>query len=265
MFGIFSVLYSVHNDGWTRSYPDNFMTAAMLLMFVLLGKTLEAEAKARTSSALETLIGQQAKNAILLETRPVDASKSQQATGDLKDGEYEVVGEREIPTELIQHGDLLKVVRGMTCPADGIIVSGSGEMNEALITGEVFPVVKNIDDHVIGGAILKEGMIHFRVTEVGEKSVLHQIISLVENAQMQKAPIQQTADKIAGVFALVVTGIAVCVFFVWYGLLKFEIIERTPELFLAGSDFVVAFTFAISTLVVACPCAMGLATPTAIM
>lgn len=254
----------MYNDGWTRSYPDNFMTAAMLLMFVLLGKTLEAEAKARTSSALETLIGQQAKNAILLETRPIDRSNSS-STEELKEGEYEVVSEREIPTDLIQHGDLLKVVRGMTCPADGIIVSGSGEMNEALITGEVFPVVKKIDDHVIGGAILKEGSIHFRVTEVGEKSVLHQIISLVENAQMQKAPIQQTADTIAGIFALVVTGIAFCVFFVWYGLLKFDIIERTPELYMAGSDFVVAFTFAISTLVVACPCAMGLATPTAIM
>jgi P-type Cu+ transporter len=182
------------------------------------------------------------------------------------DGEcdYYVESERVISTDLLEENDLVKVVRGMTIPVDGEIVHGSGEVNEALITGEAMPVNKSINDEVIGGTQLLEGVLHVKVRTVPENSVLQQIIKLVENAQMEKAPIQQMADGIAGVFALVVIAISVFVFFLWLTLLKFDLVSREflpPNL----SDFVIAFTFSISSLVVACPCAMGLATPTAIM
>ncbi|CAM9273959.1 unnamed protein product, partial [Ectocarpus fasciculatus] len=263
-FGLFSLIHSyiIHSSGNVgeneeiQSGGDSFMTSAMLIMFILLGKTLEAEAKAKTSFALETLVGQQAKMAILLK---------------LGSAEYTVIGEREVEADLLQVGDYVKVVRGMTCPADGDISYGSGEVNEALITGEAFPVFKKVGDRVIGGSVLKEGVVHVRVTETPEKCVLKQIITLVEHAQMKKAPLQQSADKIAGQFAIVVFALAVVVFVVWIILLMAgivdidDLLDDHDETSPATSPFTTAFTFAISTLVVACPCAMGLATPTAIM
>ena len=178
--------------------------------------------------------------------------------------DYFVESERVISTDLLEENDIVKVVRGMTIPVDGEIIHGAGEVNEALITGEAMPVNKSVHDDVIGGTQLQEGILHVRVRTVPECSVLQQIIKLVENAQMEKAPIQQMADQIAGVFALIVISISVVVFVLWLTLLKFEMISREylpPNL----SDFVIAFTFSISSLVVACPCAMGLATPAAIM
>lgn len=277
-FGLFSLIHSyiIHSSGNVgeneeiQSGGDSFMTSAMLIMFILLGKTLEAEAKAKTSFALETLVGQQAKMAILLKLGSVEESNltSQPSAAE---AEYTVIGEREVEADLLQVGDYVKVVRGMTCPADGDISYGSGEVNEALITGEAFPVFKKVGDRVIGGSVLKEGVVHVRVTETPEKCVLKQIITLVEHAQMKKAPLQQSADKIAGQFAIVVFALAVVVFVVWIILLMAgivdidDLLDDHDETSPATSPFTTAFTFAISTLVVACPCAMGLATPTAIM
>lgn len=177
---------------------------------------------------------------------------------------YEVISERSVPSELLSEGDLVKVVRGMIIPSDGEVVLGGGEVNESLITGEALPVSKCVGDDVIGGTQLVEGLLHIRVRSLPENSVLSQIIKLVENAQMKKAPIQRTADSIAGVFAVCVIGVAVAVFIMWHILLAHYLVPRwmLPQ---NVSNFVVAFTFSISTLVVACPCAMGLATPTAIM
>ena len=278
LFGLFSLIHSyvIHSTGNVgeheeiQSGGDSFMTSAMLIMFVLLGKTLEAEAKAKTSFALETLVGQQAKMAILLKLGSAEESKLP-AQPNAAETEYTVVGEREVEADLLEVGDYVKVVRGMTCPADGDVTHGSGEVNEALITGEAFPVFKKVGDRVIGGSVLKEGILHVRVTETPEKCVLKQIITLVEHAQMKKAPLQQSADKIAGQFAIVVFLLAVMVFIVWIILLTTGIVnvddflddhDRASP---STSPFTTAFTFAISTLVVACPCAMGLATPTAIM
>lgn len=279
IFGVFSLIHSsmtsdVNSETCESAGGDNFMTSAMLIMFVLLGKTLEAEAKAKTSFALETLICQQAKVAILLTIKPIGTSGVSQQhihvffDTKMNGGEYEVIGEREIESDLLQVGDYVKVVRGMTCPADGDVVYGSGEVNEALITGEAFPVPKKVGDRVIGGSVLKEGVLHVRVTETSEKCVLKQIITLVEHAQMKKAPIQQSADMIAGRFAVVVTILSIVVFLIWISLLlsgyvNISVLLSDPSY--KSDTFTIAFTFAISTLVVACPCAMGLATPTAIM
>lgn len=212
------------------------------------------------SAALKKLLDHQPQTAILLSTRPNPSAHDDHVS----ECEYYVESERVVSTDLLEEGDVVKVVRGMTIPVDGNIVHGSGEVNEALITGEAMPVNKSISDEVIGGTQLLEGVIHLRVRTVPENSVLQQIIKLVENAQMEKAPIQQMADKIAGVFALVVIAISISVFVLWTIILKYEFISR--DILPANlSDFVIAFTFSISSLVVACPCAMGLATPTAIM
>lgn len=212
------------------------------------------------SVALKKLLDHQPLTAILLSTKP-NPSAEDDRVGEC---DYYVESERIVSTDLLEEGDIVKVVRGMTIPVDGDIIHGSGEVNEALITGEAMPVNKSINDEVIGGTQLLEGIIHLRVRTVPENSVLQQIIKLVENAQMEKAPIQQTADKIAGVFALIVIAVSISVFILWFVLLKYHMVSREilpPNL----SDFVIAFTFSISSLVVACPCAMGLATPTAIM
>jgi Cu+-exporting ATPase len=207
-----------------------------------------------SSVALKKLMDHQPSTAILLTTK-VDPKN---------EFGYAVESERVISTDLLEENDIVKVVRGMTIPVDGEVIHGSGEVNEALITGEAMPVTKSVGDDVIGGTQLMEGILHIKVRTVPENSVLQQIIKLVENAQIQKAPIQQLADQIAGKFALVVMCISISVFFIWYLMLSWNLISREylpPNL----SDFVISFTFSISTLVVACPCAMGLATPTAIM
>jgi P-type Cu+ transporter len=292
-FGLFSILHSVVTKGDVTSYSDNLMTSTMLITFVLFGKYLEARAKSYTSFplpnisasslhrsvALEKLLDHQPATAILLSIKPNpsreghgqgqegkeldDDGEGEEDDGDDED-DYYVESERVISTDLLEENDIVKVVRGMTIPVDGEIIHGAGEVNEALITGEAMPVNKSVHDDVIGGTQLQEGVLHIKVRTVPEHSVLQQIIKLVENAQMEKAPIQQMADQIAGVFALIVISISLFVFVLWFTLLKFEIISREylpPNL----SDFVIAFTFSISSLVVACPCAMGLATPTAIM
>ena len=206
--------------------------------------------------ALKKLMDHQPKTAILL------SIKSNDTLDNLLS--YNVESERVVSTDLLEENDIVKVVRGMTIPVDGEVIHGAGEVNEALITGEAMPVTKTSGDDVIGGTQLLEGILHIKVRTIPENSVLQQIIKLVENAQMQKAPIQQTADQIAGKFALIVMIISILVFIIWYMLLTWNLISRQwlPK---DLSDFVIAFTFSISTLVVACPCAMGLATPTAIM
>lgn len=251
LFGLFSVLYSICLGGVVESYPDHIMTAAMLITFMLLGKAMEMRAKARTSSALKTLMDRQAKVALLL----TDYDTSESGAAPV---------EKEISTDMIQRDDVVKVIRGAVFPADGEVIFGEGEANEALITGEAMPVQKAIGSDVIGGSQLVEGLVYVRVRDAPENSVLQQIISLVESAQTQKAKIQQLADTIAGVFTLFILLCAVVVFVVWIVLLYTDSVPHSilPE---RRGDLDIVFTLAISTLVVACPCALGLSTPTAIM
>eukprot|EP00624_Nannochloropsis_granulata_P004403 evm.model.NODE_31921_length_33497_cov_50.621609.7 len=292
-FAVFSLLRSWASGGVFPSNSDFFMTSCMLLSFILLGKYMEHAAKKRTSSALTKLMDIAPKMALLLvvkkgmrEKRDSRNSYSCSSGGSndnrdnnssahaVKDSTKEVLAaveeEEMIPADLVQRGDLLKVVRGTQVPADGEVVYGVGFVDEALITGESLPVTKRAGDRVVGGSLNTEGLFIMRVTGIGEDSTLRQIIRLMEDAQLSKAPIQALADRIAGSFALAVLAISVLTFAGWLVALYSG---SVPDSWLPpehrgtgeGASFVLALTLGVSTMVVACPCAMGLATPTAIM
>ena len=206
-----------------------YETAALLLTFIVLGKYLEAVAKGKTSEAIKRLIGLQPKTAIVV-----------------RNGK-----ETEIAIKDVIVGDVIIVKPGMKIPVDGVIVDGSSSIDESMITGESIPVHKNRGDTVIGATINKTGSFKFRATKVGKDTMLAQIIKLVEDAQGSKAPIQKLADLVAGYFVQAVIALAILAFLFWY--------------FIAGQPFIFALTIVVATLIIACPCAMGLATPTAVM
>ena len=205
-----------------------FEAAAVIITLVLLGKYLEAVAKGKTSEAIKKLMGLQAKTARVI-----------------KDGI-----EKDIPIEHVEVGDIIIVRPGEKVPVDGRIVEGSSSIDESMLTGESMPVEKKAGDNVIGATINKYGTFKFEAAKVGKETVLSQIIKLVEDAQGSKAPIQKIADRVSGIFVPIVVGIAVFSFLVW---------------FLVLGNFSQGIISAVSVLVIACPCALGLATPTAIM
>ncbi|MFA5660425.1 MAG: heavy metal translocating P-type ATPase [Bacilli bacterium] len=205
-------------------------TSAMILVFVSIGKYLEEIAKARTKTSLEKLMG----------LVPDIAYK-------FVDGDF-----IEVPLAEVIVGDLLRVNPGAKVPLDGVIKSGFGDLDESAINGEAAPKYKTIGDEVIGATTNRNGSFVFEVTRVGEDTTLQQIIKLVEKAANSKAPLQVLADKIAGIFVPIVIGIALLVFILW-------------SLFSSGNNIELAFNLAISVLVVSCPCALGLATPVAVM
>ena len=206
-----------------------FETAAFLITFVILGKWLEAQAKGRTSDAIKKLMGLQAKTARVIRN------------GQILD----------IPIDKVVHNDIIMVRPGEKVPVDGVIVKGSSAVDESMITGESLPVEKHIKDTVVGGTINKMGSFEFQATRVGSETTLAQIIRLVEEAQGSKAPIQAFADKISAYFVPIVIIIAILTFGVWY--------------FLLGAPLSFALMAFTAVIVIACPCALGLATPTAIM
>jgi len=206
-----------------------FETAAFLITFVILGKWLEARAKNKTSDAIKKLMGLQAKTARVIR-------------GD------ETL---DIPIEQVANGDTILVRPGEKVPVDGVISKGSSALDESMITGESLPVEKTVGATVVGATINKTGSFEFTATRVGSETTLSQIIRLIENAQGSKAPIQAFADRISSWFVPAVIGIAFITFLVWFFILG------------AGLAFsVMAFT---AVIVIACPCALGLATPTALM
>ncbi|XP_044496471.1 copper-transporting ATPase RAN1-like [Mangifera indica] len=244
-YSVGALLYGALTGFWSRTY---FETSSMLITFVLLGKYLESLAKGKTSDAIKKLIELAPATALLV----------------VKDKGGKCIGEREIDALLIQPGDTLKVLPGAKLPADGIVVWGTSYVNESMITGEAKPVPKEIDSSVIGGTINLNGALHIKATKVGSDAVLSQIISLVETAQMSKAPIQKFADFVASIFVPTVVALSLLTFFGWY---IGGVAGAYPERWLPanGNYFVFALMFAISVVVIACPCALGLATPTAIM
>jgi len=207
-----------------------FDTAALIIGLILLGRFLEARARGQTSEAIKKLIGMQPKTALVI-----------------RDGE-----EREIPVEDVQVGDLILVRPGERVPVDGIIRQGYSSIDESMITGESIPVEKKAGDEVIGATINKTGSFQFEATKVGKDTALAHIIRMVEEAQGSKAPIQRLADVIASYFVPTVIGIATITFIIWY------LLGPAPALTFALLNFV-------AVLIIACPCALGLATPTAIM
>jgi len=228
-------LYSLAALTMPQLFPEGtahlyFEATAVIITLILLGRLLEAIAKGRTSQAIRRLVG----------LRP----KTARVVGD--DGEI------DIPADAVVPGDLIAVRPGERVPVDGTLTQGASHVDESMISGEPVPVRKEAGDEVIGGAVNQTGAFRYRATRVGSETVLAQIIRLVEDAQAGKPPIQRVADRIAAVFVPLVILAAVVTFLVWLWL------GPQPALELA-------FVAAVSVLLIACPCAMGLATPTAIM
>ena len=207
-----------------------FDTSALIVTLILLGRLLEARARGRTSEAIKRLAGLGAKTARVV-----------------RNGE-----EGDVPVEDVAVGEVVVVRPGEKVPVDGVVVSGESAVNEAMISGEPMPVVKRVGDGVIGATINTTGSFRFEATKVGKDTALQQIMRMVEEAQGTKAPIQRLADRISGVFVPVVAAIAALTFVVWL------IFGPEPAFTLALLNFV-------AVLIIACPCAMGLATPTSIM
>ncbi|KAI4332062.1 hypothetical protein L6164_017001 [Bauhinia variegata] len=245
IYSVYALLYGAVTGFWSPTY---FETSAMLITFVLLGKYLECLAKGKTSDAIRKLVELAPATALLV----------------IKDKGGKFVEEREIDSLLIQPGDVLKVLPGTKIPADGIVTWGSSYVNESMVTGESIPVLKEVNASVIGGTINLHGVLHIQATKVGSDTVLSQIINLVETAQMSKAPIQKFADFVASIFVPVVVALSLLTLLGWYiaGSLGAYPDEWLPT---NGNHFVFALMFAISVVVIACPCALGLATPTAVM
>ncbi len=225
---------------YKHTYYD---TAALLIMFIVLGRYLEALTKGRTSEAIRKLMGLRAKTARII-----------------VDGE-----EKEIPVENVKVNDLVVVRPGEKIPVDGKVTEGLTAVDESMITGESIPVEKTAGSEVIGATMNKTGMIKFTATKVGSDTALAQIIKLVEDAQTQKAPIQKLADVVAGHFILAVHVLALLTFFFWF-FIGFEYFN-VPATFGMGmsSPFLFSLLISITVLIISCPCAVGLATPTAIM
>ena len=227
----YSLYFSLKSLG-SSAHTDQlyYETSAILITLILLGKLFEANAKGRSSEAIKKMMGLQAKTAVVI-----------------RDG-----AEVEIPVEEVQKGEVIFIKPGEKVPVDGEIIEGQSALDESMLTGESVPVDKNIGDKVIGATLNKNGFLKIKATNVGRETALAQIIKVVEEAQGSKAPIQRLADYISGIFVPIVVGIALLTFFVWY-------------IWIAPGEFAPALEKLIAVLVIACPCALGLATPTSIM
>jgi Cu+-exporting ATPase len=227
----YSLAEAVKTIGSPHYMPNlYFETSAVLITLVLVGKYFEARAKGRTTEAISKLLSLQAKEALVL-----------------RDGK-----EVNVPLDQVAVGDTIVVKPGEKIPVDGIVIAGASAVDESMITGESIPVDKKEGDHVIGATINTTGTLTIRAEKVGKDTALANIVKTVEEAQGSKAPIQRMADVISGIFVPIVVGIAVLAFIVWY-------------FFVAPGDLPKALEVAIAVLVIACPCALGLATPTSIM
>ncbi|MGI6578955.1 MAG: heavy metal translocating P-type ATPase [Saccharofermentanales bacterium] len=232
IFVIYRLAYALgHNQpGVLEHYTHSlyFESAAMILTLITLGKFLEAKSKGKTTDAIKKLMDLSPETAIRLENGK----------------------EVEIPIELVKVGDILSVKPGSAVPVDGRIISGQGSFDQSAITGESIPVEKGPDQEIIGSTILKLGSITMQAEKIGDDTTLAKIIQLVQDANATKAPIAKLADKAAGIFVPVVIGIAALATIIWL---------------LSGQSFEFALTIGISVLIISCPCALGLATPVAIM
>lgn len=238
MSTLISFLFSVFNTFWGDSFWGSrgienhtyYDASVMIITFVLTGRVLEERAKSSTASAIRALMGMAPKTARLVNGNTID----------------------EVPIATLGSGDIIEVRAGEKIPVDGQITTGEAYIDESMITGEPTPARRAESDKVFAGTILKQGTIRFRAQATGDKTMLAQIIRMVQEAQGSKAPVQRVADKIASVFVPVVLCLAVITFIIWYAAVGDTLLPR-------------AILSAVSVLVIACPCALGLATPTALM
>ncbi|AYC30074.1 heavy metal translocating P-type ATPase [Paenisporosarcina cavernae] len=226
----YSVYLAIDSIGAMHTPALYFETSAILITLIILGKLLEAKAKGRSSEAIKKLMGLQATTATVI-----------------RDNQ-----EQTIPLQEVLVGDIVAIKPGEKVPVDGVITKGASAVDESMLTGESIPIDKTIGDTVIGATLNRNGYLEMKATGVGKDTALAQIIKVVENAQGTKAPIQRMADKISGIFVPIVVGLAVLTFIIWFTLV-------TP------GDFANSLEKFIAVLVIACPCALGLATPTSIM
>jgi Cu+-exporting ATPase len=231
-----SFTYSIVMSFLIQDYPSSLNTlyfdaAAMVLTFISLGKFFETKSKRKTKDAIKKLIELKGDTALIVD--------------NIETNSY-----REVEIDKVNPEDIVLVKPGSRIPLDGIVIKGSSAVDQSMLTGESLPVEKSIEDEVVGGSLNKEGILYIKVTRVGEDTTLSKIIKFVEDAQGKKAPISKIADKVAGVFVPIVIVIAFVSAIVWL---------------LFGKDVSFALNIFTSVLVIACPCALGLATPTAIM
>jgi P-type Cu+ transporter len=247
-YSLFALIAAMLNPDPDTPPAVFFDTSTMLIMFVSLGRYLENSAKGKTSAALTDLMALAPSMAIIY----TDPACTQ---------------EKKIPTELLQIGDTVKVVPGDKVPADGTVVRGNSSIDESAITGEPVPVLKQVGDPVIGGTVNGLGAFDMVVTRAGKDTALAQIVKFVEDAQTSKAPIQAFADRVAGYFVPTVISLASVTFLGWIFLSSVLTDAQLPEMFHhhGTSKLAVCLQLCISVIVVACPCALVLSTPTAIM
>ncbi|PLW14565.1 hypothetical protein PCANC_15729 [Puccinia coronata f. sp. avenae] len=263
LFSLLSLLvapYLIASRSVPRTYRPSifFDTCTMLITFVSLGRYLENLAKGQTSAALSKLISLCPPSATLYLDPP------------------HCTQERQLPTELIEVGDILKIIPGDKIPADGTVVSGESSIDESMVTGEALPVSKSVGEQVIGGTVNGFGTFNMLVSRAGSDTALSQIVKLVEEAQTSKAPIQAFADTVAGYFVPTVLALGLLTFVGWMVISHTSLVYYIPplkHLFVTssapdgngGGKFMTCLKLCISVIVVACPCALGLSTPTAVM
>ncbi|KAI2641030.1 heavy metal translocatin [Xylaria nigripes] len=250
-----------------------FDTSSMLITFITLGRFLENRAKGQTSSALSRLMSL-APSMATIYADPIAAAKvaeaweSRPATEDSKGAPLDgnAMEEKVIPTELISVGDIIIIRPGDKIPADGIVVHGETYVDESMVTGEAVPIQKAKGSSVIGGTVNGHGRVDFCVTRAGKDTQLSQIVKLVQDAQTNRAPIQRLADTLSGVFVPTILILGFLTFIIW--MVLSHVLKNPPKIFLqeqSGGKLMVCVKLCISVIVFACPCALGLATPTAVM